>query len=177
MKEYRGTPEINDTDMAGDVFVSETADPPFGRTRRKLDPRFDLRNHSPTGFAWGYNGSGPAQLALAILADATDDDTAQQNYQPYKEEVIAHLKPGAWTITLEEVREWLTPKEDRGDDFMETLPDVCSNLYPHAVIWRACVYSSNVVKGVVQGQENRDEIEVLDQFISVCRQLGLGESP
>lgn len=29
----------------------------------------EIRNHSPTGFEWGYNGSGPAQLALAILAD------------------------------------------------------------------------------------------------------------
>jgi len=26
-----------------------------------------FRNNSPTGFAWGYNGSGPTQLALAIL--------------------------------------------------------------------------------------------------------------
>jgi len=34
-----------------------------------LDPRLDLCNHSPTGFAWGYSGSGPAQTSLAILAD------------------------------------------------------------------------------------------------------------
>jgi len=33
-----------------------------------LDPRADLVNHSPDGFAWGYPGSGPAQLALAILS-------------------------------------------------------------------------------------------------------------
>ena len=30
----------------------------------ELRPRFDLRNHSPAGFEWGYGGSGPAQLAL-----------------------------------------------------------------------------------------------------------------
>ena len=36
---------------------------------RPLNPRLDLWNHSPTGFEWGYGGSGPAQLALAILAD------------------------------------------------------------------------------------------------------------
>ena len=39
-----------------------------------LDPRPDLRNHSPTGFEWGYGGSGPAELALALLADHFDDD-------------------------------------------------------------------------------------------------------
>jgi hypothetical protein len=34
-----------------------------------LDPRLDLWNHSPSGFEYGYGGSGPAQLALAILAN------------------------------------------------------------------------------------------------------------
>ena len=28
-----------------------------------------IMNHSPNGFSWGYSGSGPAQLALAILCD------------------------------------------------------------------------------------------------------------
>lgn len=38
---------------------------------RRLDPARSLRvwAHSPTGFAWGYGGSGPAQLALALLLD------------------------------------------------------------------------------------------------------------
>lgn len=36
---------------------------------RPLSPRLDLFNHSPLGFECGYQGSGPAQLALAILAD------------------------------------------------------------------------------------------------------------
>ena len=35
---------------------------------KPLGPRLDLFNHSPTGFEWGYFGSGPAQLALAIVA-------------------------------------------------------------------------------------------------------------
>ncbi|GAI22752.1 unnamed protein product, partial [marine sediment metagenome] len=30
-------------------------------------------DHSPDGFNWGYAGSGPAQLALAILLDVTED--------------------------------------------------------------------------------------------------------
>lgn len=40
-----------------------------------------VRNHSPDGFSWGYAGSGPAQLALAILLRATDDQaTAERLY-------------------------------------------------------------------------------------------------
>ena len=34
-----------------------------------LDPRYDLRRLSQSGFEWGYGGAGPMQLALAILAD------------------------------------------------------------------------------------------------------------
>lgn len=34
-----------------------------------LSLRLDLFNHSPSGFSWGYGGSGPAQLALGILCD------------------------------------------------------------------------------------------------------------
>ncbi len=34
-----------------------------------LPARCEIWNHSPSGFEWGYGGSGPAQLALAILAD------------------------------------------------------------------------------------------------------------
>jgi hypothetical protein len=34
---------------------------PDGR-KRKLDPRLDLRRHSPDGFQWGYAGSGPSAL-------------------------------------------------------------------------------------------------------------------
>lgn len=41
-----------------------------------LPPRDNIRNHSPDGFEWGYGGSGPAQLALAILADCNGMDTA-----------------------------------------------------------------------------------------------------
>ena len=29
--------------------------------------------HSPSGFAWGYNGSGPAETARCLLLDALDD--------------------------------------------------------------------------------------------------------
>ena len=60
-----------------------------------------------------------------------------------------------------------------GEDFMRTLPDICDSLFPHAVVWRECVYSSNVHRGIVHGQENRDEIEVLDEFIAICKTLGL----
>jgi hypothetical protein len=71
---------------------------------RPLDPRLDLWNHSPTGFEWGYGGSGPAQLALALLADCLDDDTAMQWHQDYKGAVVAGLPHRGWILTEEQIR-------------------------------------------------------------------------
>lgn len=59
----------------------------------ELDTRLDLVEHSPTGFSWGYSGSGPAQLALAVLAHHGGDDYALRNYQEFKTEVVAAQDP------------------------------------------------------------------------------------
>jgi Family of unknown function (DUF6166) len=60
-------------------------------SKEPLDPRRDLRNHSPDSFEWGFAGSGPAQLSLALLAHALcDDELALWNYQEFKFRVIAH---------------------------------------------------------------------------------------
>lgn len=64
----------------------------------ELDPRTDLANHSPTGFSWGYGGSGPAQLALAILADSMGDEAALEHYQGFKSEVVAAQPDGPLLI-------------------------------------------------------------------------------
>jgi hypothetical protein len=71
-----------------------------------LDPRLDIRNHSPTGFEWWYSGSGPAQLALALLADALgDDEKAQRHYQDFKFKVVGRLPHDSWELSQEEIRE------------------------------------------------------------------------
>lgn len=78
---------------------------------RDLKARLDLRNHSPAGFAWGYEGSGPAQLALAICADYLGDDArALRVYQDFKRAVISRLRDDngnpleSWSMTGESVR-------------------------------------------------------------------------
>ena len=66
---------------------------------KPLPLRLDLYNHSPTGFEWAFGGSGPAQLALALLADLFDDETALRYYQPFKWKVIAGLPRSGWTLS------------------------------------------------------------------------------
>jgi Family of unknown function (DUF6166) len=66
--------------------------------------RTDLRNHSPTGFEWGYGGSGPAQLALALCADATGDDArALKVYQRFKWRCISGIKGDKWQMSQDEI--------------------------------------------------------------------------
>ena len=73
-----------------------------------LDWRSSLavRNHSPTGPAWGYGGSGPAQLALAILLAVTDAATAERFYQKFKWSVIAPIETDRWTLDASDVLGW-----------------------------------------------------------------------
>ena len=78
-----------------------------GADAAPLEPLHDLRNHSSTGFAWGYSGSGPSQLALALLADSLgDDDLALEFYQRFKDRFVARLPGGeAWgPVAVEEIR-------------------------------------------------------------------------
>jgi hypothetical protein len=73
--------------------------------RRELRLRLDLARHSPTGFEWGYEGSGPSQLALALLADCLGDDRpALEHYQEFKRLVIAPMQQRRWRLTSLEVR-------------------------------------------------------------------------
>lgn len=55
-------------------------------------PMSDLgRQKSPTGFAWGYGGSGPAALAHSILTHFAGDGVAARHYQTFKSDCIAKL--------------------------------------------------------------------------------------
>jgi hypothetical protein len=88
-------------DRTGDCVVIVEDD----GVSRRLNPRFDLANHSPTGFSWGFGGSGPAQLALALLADATGNDAAAlRHHQIFKFRAVGKLPmDGGWTMTRERV--------------------------------------------------------------------------
>jgi len=72
-------------------------------------PSLALWNHSPTGFAWGYNGSGPAQLALAILFDYTGDSMfAKKYHQEFKNAVISKLSQNdGWILYDTDIDEWI----------------------------------------------------------------------
>ena len=109
----------------------------------QLPWRLDLANHSPTGLEWGYPGSGPAQCALAILADLTGDDAyAKARYQEFKFQVVAKLPHPGWVRVFDKwVEERPLPEEDR--DIYRPVTDVDREIaesYPSDCCGTPCAY-------------------------------------
>ena len=68
-----------------------------------LDPRYDLRRLSATGFEWTYEGAGPAQLALALLAEHLGDDRqALALYERFMRHLVAELD-NSWELTSADI--------------------------------------------------------------------------
>ena len=65
--------------------------------------------HSPTGFEWGYGGSGLANPALNILLAATGDrNFAASHHQTFKWRFVADMPREGGMIRGSDVVEWIT---------------------------------------------------------------------
>jgi hypothetical protein len=72
-------------------------------------------HHSPDGFDWGYSGSRPTDLAIALLADAASklfDDAEERPvpacfYRQFEDEVVSRLPREGWIMKRADVLEWL----------------------------------------------------------------------
>ena len=81
-------------------------------------------HHSPTGFEWGYGGSGPSDLALSILSFVIGPEQetvgvyegkrcgarAWDLHHTFKLEFCAGWGDG-WSITVGEVRRWIAAQD------------------------------------------------------------------
>jgi hypothetical protein len=104
MKVYEGVQNPQDSfpsdaNAAGGFMVLVDGDP------LPLAPSLKLRNHSPDGFSWGYLGSGPSQLSLALLLDALDNQSrAEDLYQDFKFCVVAAWPMDqGWKISQDDI--------------------------------------------------------------------------
>jgi hypothetical protein len=100
--------------MNGAAYVRHDVITGEGRyTCEYLDPAPSqaLFNHSPDGFEWGYSGSGPAQLALALILDPTGDKVMALKYhQDFKEHFVACWGQ-SWHINSEQIKRWIALKQ------------------------------------------------------------------
>ncbi len=81
--------------------------------------------HSPTGFEWGYQGSGPADLALAILVEHFNEHPPTTGYsdpsasrwqrgsqawalhQKFKTDVVGRWQHDEWAYTSSNIAQWI----------------------------------------------------------------------
>jgi hypothetical protein len=67
-----------------------------------------IKYHSPTGFEWGYGGSGPADLALNILlAIGLPESEARLLYQYFKWDFIAPMPKEGGVIEVSKIKKWI----------------------------------------------------------------------
>ena len=114
MKTYVG---IKDETKVGHQIVRKIFRNDLSWHIEMLDPKQsqELWNHSPDGFQWGYGGSGPAQLALAILLDITGNkELSMRLHQEFKRKVIAALSD-KFVLSEDEVLDFIQSQQ------METL--------------------------------------------------------
>ena len=69
--------------------------------------RQSIISHSPTGIEWGYGGSGPADLALNVLALLVPQEIAEVLHQDFKWQFIAPMPKEGGTIPIETIRAWI----------------------------------------------------------------------
>lgn len=85
--------------------------------------------HSPDGIDWGYPGSGPADLALSILADYFGEtheqvlealrslwsprSKAAALHQRFKDQFIANEQRDEWQIRADVIDVWLASTSNR----------------------------------------------------------------
>lgn len=83
-----------------------------------LDPRTDVADPSQTGaMSWGYNGAGPRQLAVALLAHATDPDMAVEYYSEFGAAYTYRDDMGdQWEIEAAEIQNWIEDMNGGNDD-------------------------------------------------------------
>ncbi len=96
--------------------------------KRRVAPLRHVNYHSPDGFEWGYVGSGPADLALSILAHHLGETWVNGPYlrklkmtqeaplcwkfhQDFKRDVISTLDRDSWELTHTDVHNWLMKQE------------------------------------------------------------------
>jgi hypothetical protein len=109
---FSGAPERRFLENAGDEDIvlwreKEELEDGIGRTVRVSGIARKYVVHSPDGFEWGYGGSGPADLALNILARFLPAADAWDLHHAFKREFVATLPRQGGVILAKSVRQWI----------------------------------------------------------------------
>jgi hypothetical protein len=114
---YHGQ-RVNPTTVQVDVAFFTDKGPDLANEIGRI-PLKHYPMHSPDGFEWGYGGSGPADLALAILLDYFHEDPTPAQlrarpllgwalHQEFKKDFVSGWRESFWAVHVDSIRMWLT---------------------------------------------------------------------
>jgi len=103
VKTYRGYTDTDETvgGPSGPALVYAEGRAPY--------PLRHLIVHSPSGMAWGYGGSGAADLALAVLADYLGEAEAIPAHERYSHPVARPRRRRGLCAILDPAGEFRQP--------------------------------------------------------------------
>lgn len=104
------------TDNSPSVFVEYS-----NKATEATAPLKRHYRHSPDGFEWGYGGSGPADLAFAVIRYFYDEKTAEKYYHEFKRDIVSSVPRSVSRFEIDEafVKKWLDSTKERQSREME----------------------------------------------------------
>ena len=186
-KTYIGTPRRVSASAQPLVTVCD------GQRCQPLPLRLDLFNHSPTGFSWGYGGSGPAQL----VAQQLDDNDLLNLFRAVgrvvsKRFLMKRPSLDRWQLVIDYLTSAMAfePREQFRVLYLDKRNNLIADevlaegtvdhtpVYPREVLRRAielhatgCVLVHNHPSG--DATPSRADIDMTKQVIEVCNLLGI----
>ncbi len=103
----------------------------------ELNPRFEIFSHARDGFDWGYMGSGPLQLAFAILYEIKGEEFAKVYKTEFAKDVIKNLSPKNWILESSDIIPWIhaqkpleneLPKKKKDPNSTNVVKEACKSL-------------------------------------------------
>ena len=75
------------------------------RASGKVEQLPHIVRHSPDGFEWGYSGSGPTDLALAICAAVLGEEPSPAVILAVRDALVSPIGTDLWELTAKRVHE------------------------------------------------------------------------
>tara|TARA_Y100000310_G_C20614302_1_gene779779 strand:+ start:685 stop:1068 length:384 start_codon:yes stop_codon:yes gene_type:complete len=78
---------------------------------------WEINKYSPDGFEWGYSGSGPRQLALALLLEHYNKKIAKKLSLEFLKNVVSFFDEENWLMSEEDICAFVD--SDKNDKFFD----------------------------------------------------------
>lgn len=73
----------------------------------ELPTRYDIFQKSNNGFDWGNDNDGSTQLSFSMLYQLSNKETATENVEKFRNEIIKTLNSRDWVLSAVDILAWI----------------------------------------------------------------------